>query len=355
MHVDVGAITGAVRHERRSIVRPHQPGHVGVAHAVEQPLAELHGAVDDRRAPGRSRRSVNAVQQLARPRVSRGDQQLGEDVRRPPAPSRRPGRGWAGSVRGVADQHDPAAVPRPVEQVRLEPGVVDRAGSVRLSPDLVPRPAVGVGEPRIVGEPLVRGRGCCGPARPRRGRRRGCPGRSGSSRRCTRGRRRRGRCGSPTPGRGANARQMPMPVERGAQLRRRARRGSTSAARRRRHQVVAAAVPSVKRHVDARVVLVERGRRWCRGGLDARARRRASTRIRGRCGPVHAERGGQVGAAGADVGDSASTVPSGVRSPSASKAYPRPRDLVPHAELAQHPQRVALQGDAGAEARPSRA
>ena len=65
-------------------------------------------------------------------------------------------RGRAG-VRGVADHHDPAPVPRRGQQVGLEPGVVDPGGVGERLADLVPRPVVGAGQASHGGQLLVRG------------------------------------------------------------------------------------------------------------------------------------------------------------------------------------------------------
>nr|WP_240778996.1 hypothetical protein [Nonomuraea zeae] len=66
-------------------------------------------------------------------------------------------------------------------------------------------------------------------------------------------------------------------------------------------------------------------------------------------GPVHAEGGGQVGAAGADVGDLGEQAAVGRAQPERVEPEPGRADLLPDAEVAQHPQGVALQGQARAE------
>ena len=119
------------------------------------------------------------------------------------------GDGGRAGVRGVADEHHPAAVPRRVEEVGLEPGVVDpgrgRSASRGSRPTGRGRPATAASS--WPAAPRARAR--CGPGRPRRCRRRASPRRSGSSRRCRTGRRSRGRCGSRSPGAGRTRARCP--------------------------------------------------------------------------------------------------------------------------------------------------
>ena len=96
--------------------------------AVEQPLAELDRGSTTALARGR-RRAVNASHRSSSTGFAL-DQQLAEHRGVLERLRRALGQGRRAGVGGVADQHDPAAVPRGVEHVRLEPGVVDRSGSV---------------------------------------------------------------------------------------------------------------------------------------------------------------------------------------------------------------------------------
>ena len=74
-------------------------------------------------------------------------------------------------------------------------------------------------------------------------------------------------------------------------------------------------------------------------------------RIARQGGPVHADRGRQVGSAGPDVVELDDQRAGRVRRAQTEgvEGVPLRADLLPDAELTQHAQRVALQGDPGAE------
>ena len=95
------------------------------------PLGELVGGVDDG-LRALEPAGVERVPEVLVERVALG-QQLREDDGVLQGHGTALGDGGRAGVRGVADQHDPPAVPRDVEHVGLEPGVVHRDGSVSVS------------------------------------------------------------------------------------------------------------------------------------------------------------------------------------------------------------------------------
>jgi hypothetical protein len=150
-----GSFTGA-REQRGGA--GHQARDVGGAAGLrrglvrEQPARELDGVRDD---GGRARLPSGGVGPERGLDVAPGEELLDEHGRVLEGLRGALGEGRRGGVRGVAGEHDPAAVPRRVDDVVGEPGVVHPRRVGHPVADLGPRAAVVAGELAHRREPLV--------------------------------------------------------------------------------------------------------------------------------------------------------------------------------------------------------
>src|SRR3954468_3301393 len=112
--------------------------------AVQQPLAQLHGGLDDLSRASDSAGLELGPHLVAERLVAKDD--VTEDARVFQRLGRALGQGGRAGVGGVPDDHRPAAVPGGGQYVLLEPGVVDRGRVRERVTDLVPGPVVGIGQ-----------------------------------------------------------------------------------------------------------------------------------------------------------------------------------------------------------------
>jgi hypothetical protein len=296
---------------------------------------------------------VEGVPQVLVERVA-VEEQLGEDdgvLERLRAALRDGGRA---GVRRVADQHDPAPVPRLVEDVGLEPGVVDAGRVGQRLADLVPRAVVGLRELLHRGELLLRGKpaailGVLDDVRVERvvagGAVAGDVGRAavvevgaGHARRAGPER---------PPDAHADGRRLEVDAE-GAP-------GPGADAVGPDDEVVPAGRAVGERDVEAVVVLGELGERRPEADLDAHLGR-AVDQDPGEVGPRHAHDGGHAGAAGPGIGDLGhhGTGRVGGADAGGVEGVALGLHLVPDAERLQLAQGVALQRDPRADRRDVR-
>ena len=308
--------------------------------------AELAGRLDHGlgpvEPPGGERRPQPVVERGGR------QQQLGEHGRVLQGLRGALGQGRRAGVGGVADQHDPAPVPRGGHEQGLKKRVADRGRVGQRRPDVVPRPVVGGGELAHGREPLRRrlpGAVPCvlhqvcvqrvlaggavpgdvrGPAVVQVGP--GHAGRPGPERAEDAHARRPGLVGDPDhpPGR------RPDTV-------------------RPDDEVVAPGRAVREGDVHAVAVLRQRARGGAQPQLGARRDRAIDHDPRQR-GPWQADRGRQVGSAGPRVGKIGKQRARRVGSAQARavERVARGQHCLPDAQAAQFPQAVALHGDARA-------